>query len=437
MVSEWRTVRLGDVVEIYDGPHATPKKTDKGPIFLGIANLVNGRLDLRVTEHLSEEDFVRWTRRVLPRQGDIVFSYETRLGEAAMIPAGLRCCLGRRMGLLRPKNSAVDSRHLLYAYLGPEFQEVIRSRTVHGSTVDRIPLAQMPEFPIRLPSIRTQKAIAHILGSLDDKIELNRRMSKTLEDMAQAVFKSWFIDFDPVKAKMDEREPYGLKPEIADLFPSRLVQSELGPIPEGWHVKEIQDLCDSIESGGTPRRMITEYWNGGTIPWFKTGELIDGPLLESEEYITELGLQNSSCKLWNPGTVLMALYASPTVGRLGILRVVGTANQACCALVAKPDVGTYYLFEALRNGRQEFQSIAVGAAQQNINQQVVRQHKVLLPPVKLLRCYSQLVTPLYDAITNDAAQSLTLSRIRDTLLPKLMSGEIQVSDVERFLEVNT
>src|SRR5438105_4002952 len=127
---DWQTVRLGSVCAgIYDGPHATPKKTDEGPVFLGIGNLSDGRLNLSEVEHLSEEDFVAWTRRFAPRPGDVVFSYETKLGEAALIPAGLRCCLGRRMGLLRVKRAEADPRFLLYAYIGPEFQETIRART--------------------------------------------------------------------------------------------------------------------------------------------------------------------------------------------------------------------------------------------------------------------------------------------------------------------
>lgn len=151
MESSWQQVAIGQLAEIFDGPHATPAKTSNGPVFLGISNLARGRLDLATTEHLSEQDFERWTRRVEPSPGDVVFSYETRLGEAAIIPDGLRCCLGRRMGLLRARSGKVHKRFLLYAYLGPQFQEVLRSRTIHGSTVDRIPLADMPWFPIKIP----------------------------------------------------------------------------------------------------------------------------------------------------------------------------------------------------------------------------------------------------------------------------------------------
>ena len=137
MADDWGVAAVGDLAEIFDGPHATPRKTQSGPVFLGISNLSNGRLDLTSTEHLSEDDYQRWTRRVTPEAGDLVFSYETRLGEAALIPEGLRCCLGRRMGLLRPHRDRVDPRFLLYAYLGPNFQETLRGRTIHGSTVDR------------------------------------------------------------------------------------------------------------------------------------------------------------------------------------------------------------------------------------------------------------------------------------------------------------
>jgi type I restriction enzyme S subunit len=142
---------IGEVAKVFDGPHATPTRRDVGPIFLGITSLNKGRIDLSVSDHVTEEDFSKWTRRVTPRPGDVVFSYETKLGEAAIIPEGLRCCLGRRMGLMRPDPKKLDSRFLLYYYLGPEFQDVIRERTIHGSTVERLALIEFPQFPLRLP----------------------------------------------------------------------------------------------------------------------------------------------------------------------------------------------------------------------------------------------------------------------------------------------
>jgi restriction endonuclease S subunit len=177
---EWPELRLGDVCEIFDGPHATPKLTEDGPIFLGISNLSNGRLDLKTTNHVSHEDFVKWTRRVAPTAGDVVFSYETRLGQAGLIPQSLDCCLGRRMGLLRLRNDEISPTLLLRAYMERSFQETIRQRTIHGSTVDRIPLIELGGFPIRLPVGTDAAMLSRILEPFDAKIDANDRENKTL-----------------------------------------------------------------------------------------------------------------------------------------------------------------------------------------------------------------------------------------------------------------
>ena len=322
----WREVPLGEIAEIYDGPHATPQKTGSGPVFLGISSLVDGRIDLSTSEHLSEHDYLTWTRRVTPIPGDIVFSYETRLGEAAAIPDGLRCCLGRRMGLLRPRAELVDSRFLLYAYLGPSFQETLRSRAVQGSTVDRILLGELGSFPIKLPrNVEEQRAIAHILGTLDDKIELNRRMNETLEEMARALFKSWFVDFEPMRAKIEGRRRRGeslpgLPAEHYDLFPDRLVDSELGEIPDGWEVGVLDDAIELL-SGGTPKTSVLDYW-GGDIPWYTAKDAPSGSdvfVMDTERTVTQLGVVNSTTRILDARTTVIT--ARGTVGRLYQLSV--------------------------------------------------------------------------------------------------------------------
>ena len=164
---------ISDVAEIFDGPHATPKKIETGPYFLSISSLEGGRLDLSKSAHVSEEQFVKWTKRVTPQKGDLLFSYETRLGEAALMPEGIRACLGRRMGLLRPKLNKVIPEYLLYAYISPFFQQVIKANTIVGATVDRIALSEMKDFPIRIPSFSEQKAACLLLSTIDKKIELN------------------------------------------------------------------------------------------------------------------------------------------------------------------------------------------------------------------------------------------------------------------------
>jgi type I restriction enzyme S subunit len=176
----WEVVAIRTLCNgIFDGPHATPTKTKSGPVFLSISSLDQGQIDITRSAHLSEEDFMRWTRRVTPQQNDVVFSYETRLGEAALVPANLRCCLGRRLALMRPNLAKVEPRWLTYAYLGPNFQSVLRNHTVKGSTVDRIPLNRFPKFPVSVPPLREQRRVADSLLSVDNKLaaEESRKVS--------------------------------------------------------------------------------------------------------------------------------------------------------------------------------------------------------------------------------------------------------------------
>ncbi|MGB6563894.1 MAG: restriction endonuclease subunit S [Candidatus Binataceae bacterium] len=167
----WVEEPIGDVAEVFDGPHATPKTVDTGPVFLGISALQDGRINLGETRHVTPEDFKRWTRRVRPQADDVVFSYETRLGQAAIIPSNLQCCLGRRMGLVRVDRKRLDPRFFVYQYISAPFREFLASRTVRGATVDRIPLKEFPSFPIYLPRSDEQELMADQLETLRDETE--------------------------------------------------------------------------------------------------------------------------------------------------------------------------------------------------------------------------------------------------------------------------
>lgn len=174
---------VGEVAEVYDGPHATPKKTEDGPWFLSISSLKNGFLDLDESAHLAEEDFPKWTRRVQPMSGDVLFSYETRLGDAALMPPGVRGSLGRRMALLRAKSDDVSGALLLHAYLSPPFQEEIRRRTIHGATVDRIPLKEMPNWQIPLPAPEDRPELSSTLESLHGSVIQAAQENQTLAEL--------------------------------------------------------------------------------------------------------------------------------------------------------------------------------------------------------------------------------------------------------------
>ena len=162
MRAGWQRKQVREVADVFDGPHATPKTVGSGPIFLGISALKDGAINLDETRHVTEEDFRKWTRRVEPQTDDVVFSYETRLGEAAIIPDGLQCCLGRRMGLIRFKDGMVVPRFFLYQFLSPAFRAFLDSKTIRGATVDRISIKEFPSFHIYVAPLAEQQRIVAI-----------------------------------------------------------------------------------------------------------------------------------------------------------------------------------------------------------------------------------------------------------------------------------
>ena len=432
MSSEWEMVSVGEICEVYDGPHATPERTDAGPIFLGISSLDSGRIDLERSDHIGEEDFIQWTRRVVPVEGDIVFSYETRLGEAGLIPKGLRCCLGRRMGLLRARNKKrVDPKFLLYNYLGPAYQAVISERTIFGSTVDRIPLKDVPGFPMYLPPIDEQKTIAHILGTLDEKIELNRKTNETLEAMAKALFKSWFVDFDPVRAKAEGR-PTGLPAEISDLFPDSFEDSELGEIPSGWSVGEINQILNLQKDSLDPATAPDEAFDHYSIPAFDAGKYP----------AKELGSSIKSQKFLVGDGDLLVSKLNPSTPRVWI-PFASSGRRAICStefLVCRTSsvFGRAYAY-CLASSDAIVEALTGLAGGTSNSHQRIRPGDFLALPccigTEIVRsAFLDVVEPLLGKSLVLRTESRSLSTTRDALLPKLISGEIRIPDAEKMLE---
>ena len=441
MAGERFETTVGEVCQIFDGPHATPKRLDSGAVFLGITSLKKGRIDLAASDHVSEEDFTKWTRRVTPTPGDVVFSYETKLGEAAIIPEGLRCCLGRRMGLMRPNPTKLDSRFLLFYYLGPEFQEAIRERTIHGSTVDRLALIEFPQFPLRIPPLPEQKAIAAILGSLDDKIELNRRMNATLEAMARALFQSWFVDFDPVRAKLDGRMPVGMDTETAALFPDSFQDSEAGMIPKGWEVKSLSQLTTLITKGTTPTKadMNAAFDTDAQINYVRVnsidedGSVLAGKLTAIPKAVHTGVLKRSILKA---NDVLYTIAG--TIGRIAIAEnwiLPANTNQAVAIIRPKPSTPSGFLILKMRHKvfRDELHNNIVHAVQANLSLGMLSSARAVVPPSSSFQKIFRPIDELHSQIRANRAQSRTLATLRDTLLPKLLSGELSVAQTAKEL----
>lgn len=406
---------IGDIAEIFDGPHATPNKTEEGPYFLSISSLEKGRLDLTKSAHLSETDFKRWTKRVTPIKGDLLFSYETRLGEAALMPDGVRACLGRRMGLLRPKEEKVVPEYLLYAYLSPAFQQTIIANTIRGATVDRIALSELQDFGIRIPCIEEQLKVARLLRGIDAKIDCNNRVNAELEAMAKTLYDYWFVQFDFPDAGGQPYKSSGGKMVYNDTLKRE--------IPAGWKASNILSVAD-LFGGGTPTKKKPEYW-GGKIPFFTPTDA-DGTIFKfaTADYITEEGLKKSSTRLFEKNTVLITARGS--VGRLVLAGVKMAMNQSCYAFKAKEGIGYTFLFFLTKELIHHLQVKSSGSVFDSIVSSDIEYTSLAIPNPKLVEKFALTVESAFERISSNTRENQQLTQLRDWLLPMLMNGQVTV-----------
>ncbi len=307
-------------------------------------------------------------------------------------------------------NGLCDIRYICYL-----LNIIDISGYITGSAQPKLNQANLLAISISLPPLEEQRRIAGILGAIDDKIENNRRINANFELQAQALYKQWFVDFE---FPNEEGKPYKSSG-------GKMVDSELGPIPEGWRVQTISDISVRIASGGTPKSLNESYYNG-EIKWFTTKELKDCFLIDSDKHISTEALNDSAAKLFPKNTILMAIYAAPTVGRLGILTAESTFNQAAVGIVAKEEIGHLFVYLTLLAERENLNNLASGAAQQNLNVGIVKQYKLIVPTKKLLIEFNQIAGSLFERIKVVSNENKTLATLRDTLLPKLMNGEIKL-----------
>ena len=258
----WQVLSIGSMLDaIIDYRGKTPPKSQNGIPCLSAANVKGGKIDLSSVTYVSQETYDRWTTRGFPEPGDVLITTEAPVGEVASFPGDRTYLMTRRVMALRGKEGVLDNDFLKYVLLSPEAFERL-ARIARGTTAPRVLKTDITDLEIPVPPFPEQNAIAAVLGALDDKIELNRRMNATLEAMARALFQSWFVDFDPVRAKLDGRQPVGIDSSIAALFPDSFQDSEVGHIPKGWHLGRLSDLCNLKRGHDLPSSSLT----AGPIP---------------------------------------------------------------------------------------------------------------------------------------------------------------------------
>ncbi len=391
---------------------------------LRTTNIKGGRINREDCRRVSEDTFERWTRRADVRRGDVILTREAPMGEVGYVDFDDTVFLGQRLMQYRANPMLLEPRFLLYSFLSRDLQNQFAAHEGSGSTISHIRVGDCSKFQLSLPPLAEQKAIAAILGALDDKIELNRRMNATLEAISRALFQSWFVDFDPVRAKLDGQQPMGIDSDTAALFPDSFQASEAGHIPSGWTIQPVGEVVDCV-GGGTPSTAEPKYWEGGTHHWTtpKDFSSLQAPvLLDTDRKLTDAGISKISSGLLPAGTLLLSSRAP--VGYLAIAAIPVGINQGFIALKCNERASNFFMLNWCQTNMAEIENRTTGTTFAEISKQNFRPIRVMLPPKELMSAFTAKVAPLYSHITANLHQAQTLATIRDALLPKLLSGEV-------------
>lgn len=435
MNSEWKIFTVGELIKNgiierpMDGNHGSihPVGTDfveAGIPFVMASDLKNNQIVFNECKYISEEQ-AKSLKKGFSREGDVLLTHKATIGRTALVDK-----LSYPFIILSPQvtyyrvanNNKLNNRYLKYYFDNSYFQELLKSWSGSGSTRSYLGITAQHKLPIMLPSINEQQRIVSILSSLDDKIELNRQICKTLEDIAATLFKSWFIDFDPVKAKAAGRKPEGLSPEIADLFPDAFTTNEL---PSGWHFTVAYDWAEYINGAAYKDSHFTEAING--LPIIKIAELKSGISSSTKYSNVNLG---DKYKI-DTGNILLSWSGSPETSIDTFLWVNGPGwlNQHIFNVIPKaPESRTFvyfllkYLKQTLINIAKNKQTTGLG----HITVKDLKELKVVNPSSKLIKSFDLIVAPILQRIQQTMEENVCLSRTRNNLLPKLISGEIQL-----------
>ena len=407
-MEEWKEYKLGEISDIQTGPFGSQlHKSDyvEEGIPCIMPTNIGQQLDIDVSNiaHINEIDANRLNRHLV-KEGDIIYARRGDIEKCAYISEkenGWFC----GTGCLRLRINENNNPHFIAYYLSTqECKKWIVGNAV-GTTMLNLNSSILKELPLYLPSKKTQSKIASILKSLDDKIENNRKINENLEQQAQALFKSWFVDFEPFRD-----QPF--------------VESELGMIPEGWRVGTLSEF-GTIICGKTPSKANPDYYDGD-YPFIKIPDMHGNIFpLKHEEYISEIGAQSQPNKLIPPFSLLVSCIA--TVGLVSINTVPSFTNQQINSIIVNNESSLYYLYLLLSEKTDELQNLGRGGtATLNVNTKIFSNIKVIIPSDNILILFNEITSPVFSKILNNAKESLRLSHLRDTLLPRLMSGELSV-----------
>jgi len=426
---EWDVLPLEDCMEaIIDYRGKTPRKSSFG-IPLITAKIVKGGRILEPTEFIPFEDYDERMSRGIPRAGDVVVTTEAPLGEVGQLD-NRKLSVGQRLITLRGKDGLLDNTYLKYLMMSEFVQNQLLARAT-GTTVSGIKQTELRKINLLIPPFTSQRRIADILSALDEKIELNRQTNVTLEAIAQSIFREWFVEFrypDP-----NEKDPKGLlrnhtshQAKESGVNGSRSAGEtfRVSGIPQGWRVGKLGEVVE-VKGGTTPSTKEEKYWNGEY--YFATpkdlSNLNSPILLNTERKITKEGVSQISSGILPEGTLLLSSRAP--IGYLAISNIPVSINQGFIAINAK-ETSNLFILHWLKENMETVISRANGSTFLEITKTNFKDIELVIPDAETINRFEEVVNPIFEQVKNNEQQSATLASLRDALLPKLMSGEIEV-----------
>lgn len=403
-------------VNLIDCDHRTPPAADAGFPYIAIPQLKDGHLDLTDVRRISEADFIEWTKKLKPRAHDVIVVRRCNSGDSALIPPDLDCAIGQNLVVLRSESGVVHPKFLRWLVRGPEWWDQVGKYINVGAVFDSLRCRDIPNFELTVPPVAEQVAIAEVLDALDDRIALLRETNATLESIAQALFKSWFVDFDPVRAKSQGLAPAGMDEATAALFPDGFEESALGQVPAGWRWDRLESIADVV-MGLSP---TGDSYNsdGAGVP------LVNGPVEYGEYFPVRTKWTTSATRMAAHHDLILCVRGS-TTGR----RVVSDGDycigRGVCAIRCKLGLHTF-IYKTVDAGLSRLLTKTTGSVFPSLSAPDIKQFLVLCPPLPVRLAFEACAAPLTARLQANHRQIHVLTGVRDALLPRLISGQIRM-----------
>lgn len=381
---------------------------------------------------VDEETYRTWFRGH-PKPGDILFVCKGSPGRTNWVPDPVDFCIAQDMVSVRADPAKVYPKYLFAALRSSIVLSQVDNLHV-GTMIPHFKKGDFHKLNIPVPSLEKQEFIGDYYFTISERITLLRETNTTLEAIAQALFKSWFVDFDPVRAKAVGLEPEGMDADTAALFPDSLEESELGLVPEGWLVKPIGDAVECI-GGGTPNTKEPSYWEPAEHAWTTPKDLsgLQSPvLLNTERKLSTLGLAKVSSGLLPAGTLLLSSRAP--IGYLAIAQMPIAVNQGYIAMPSGGELSPLYMLFWCRQNMEGIKARANGSTFMEISKKAFRPIPALVPSAKVLVAFANIADPLFERLIENERQAQTLTQLRDTLLPRLISGQLLLPETDTSIE---